>query len=39
VEHSEEKGGESAMSIMRFLCDSPQLCRLMTKGLVSVSKY
>jgi hypothetical protein len=30
VEHSEGKGGERAMAIPRFLCDSPRLCRLRT---------
>jgi hypothetical protein len=25
VEHSEGNGGESVMSILRFLCDSPHL--------------
>jgi hypothetical protein len=39
VEHSEGKGGESAVVIPRFLCGSPRLCRLRTEGLVSVSKY
>jgi hypothetical protein len=39
VEHSEEKGGESAVTILRFLCDSPRLCRLRTEGLVPMSKY
>jgi hypothetical protein len=39
VEHSEGKGGESVVAISRFLCGSPQLCRLRTKGLVPVSKY
>jgi hypothetical protein len=39
VEHSEGKGGESAVAIPRFLCDSPRMCRLRTEGLVSVSKY
>jgi hypothetical protein len=39
VEHSEGKGGESAVAILRFLCDSPHLCRLRTEGLVPVSKY
>jgi hypothetical protein len=32
VEHSEGKGGESAMAILRFLCGSPCLCRLRTVG-------
>jgi hypothetical protein len=39
VEHSEGKGGESAVAILRFLCGSPRLCRLRTEGLVPVSKY
>jgi hypothetical protein len=39
VEHSEGKGGESAMAIPRCLCGSPHLCRLRTEGLVTVSKY
>jgi hypothetical protein len=39
VEHSEGKGGESAVSILRFICGSPRLCRLRTEGLVTVSKY
>jgi hypothetical protein len=39
VEHSEGKGGESAMVILRFLCGSPRLCQLRTEGLVPVSKY
>jgi hypothetical protein len=30
VEHSEGKGGESAMAIPRFLCGSPRSCRLRT---------
>jgi hypothetical protein len=30
VEHSEGKGRESAMAILRFLCGSPHLCRLRT---------
>jgi hypothetical protein len=30
VEHSEGKGGESAMAILRFLCGSPRPCRLRT---------
>jgi hypothetical protein len=30
VEHSEGKGGESAVAILRFLCDSPRPCRLRT---------
>jgi hypothetical protein len=39
VEHSEEKGGESVVAILRFLCGSPRLCQLRTEGLVPVSKY
>jgi hypothetical protein len=39
MEHSEGKGGESAVAILRFLCGSPRLCRLKTEGLVPVSKY
>jgi hypothetical protein len=39
VEHSEGKGGESVVAILRFLCDSPRLCRLRTEGLLPVSKY
>jgi hypothetical protein len=39
VEHSEGKGGESDMAILRFLCGSPYLCRLRTEGLIPVSKY
>jgi hypothetical protein len=30
VEHSEGKGGESAVAIPMFLCGSPHLCRLRT---------
>jgi hypothetical protein len=30
VEHSEGKGGESAVAIPRFLCGSPRPCRLRT---------
>jgi hypothetical protein len=30
VEHSEGKGGESVVAILRFLCGSPRLCRLRT---------
>jgi hypothetical protein len=30
VEHSEGKGGESDVAILRFLCGSPCLCRLRT---------
>jgi hypothetical protein len=39
MEHSEGKGGESAMAILRFLCGSPRLCQYGTEGLVPVSKY
>jgi hypothetical protein len=39
VEHSEGKSGESVVAISRFLCGSPQLCRLRTEGLVPMSKY
>jgi hypothetical protein len=39
VEHSEGKGGESAVAILRFLCGSPHLRRLRAEGLVPVSKY
>jgi hypothetical protein len=39
VEHSEGKGGESVVPILRFLCGSPRLCRLRNEGLVLVSKY
>jgi hypothetical protein len=39
VEHSEGKGGESAVAIPRFLCGSPRLCQLRTEGLVPVTKY
>jgi hypothetical protein len=39
VEHSEGKGGESAVMILRFLCGSPRLCQLRIKWLVPVSKY
>jgi hypothetical protein len=34
VEHSEGKDEESVVAILRFLCDSPHLCRLSTEGLV-----
>jgi hypothetical protein len=30
VEHSEGKGGESDVAILRFLCDSSRPCRLRT---------
>jgi hypothetical protein len=39
VEHSEGKDGESAVTILRFLCGSPRLCRLGTDGLGPTSKY
>jgi hypothetical protein len=39
VEHSEGKSGESVVTIPRFLCGSPRLCRLRTEGLVSMSMY
>jgi hypothetical protein len=39
VERSKEKGGESVMSISRFLCGSLCLCRLRTEELVLMSKY
>jgi hypothetical protein len=39
VEHSEGKDGESVVAILSFLCGSPHLCQLRTKGLVPVSKY
>jgi hypothetical protein len=39
VEHSEGKGEESVVAILRFLCGSPHQCRLRTEGLVPVSKY
>jgi hypothetical protein len=39
VEHSKGKGGESAVSILRFLCGSPCLCWLRTEELVPMSKY
>jgi hypothetical protein len=39
VEHSEGKDEESVVAILRFLCGSPHLCRLRTKGLAPVSKY
>jgi hypothetical protein len=39
VEHSEGKGGESVMSILRLLCGSPCLCRLRIEWLVPVSKF
>jgi hypothetical protein len=39
VEHSKGKGRESVVSIPRFICGRPHLCRLRTEGLVPVSKY
>jgi hypothetical protein len=30
VEHSEGKGGKSAVAILRFLCGSPHPCQLRT---------
>jgi hypothetical protein len=39
VKQSEEKGRESAMVILRFLCGSLRLYRLRTEGLVPMSKY
>jgi hypothetical protein len=30
VKHSKGKGGESVVTILRFLCGSPRLCRLRT---------
>jgi hypothetical protein len=39
VEHSKGKGGESVVAILMFLCGSPLLCRLRTKGLILMSKY
>jgi hypothetical protein len=39
VEHSEGKGGEIVVAILRFLCGSTRLCRLRTEWLVPVSKY
>jgi hypothetical protein len=30
VEHSEGKGGESVVAILRFLCGNPRLSRLRT---------
>jgi hypothetical protein len=39
MEHSEGRGGESVVAILRFLCGSPCLCRLRTEGLIPVSKY
>jgi hypothetical protein len=39
VEHSEGKGGESVVAILRFLCGSPHPCRLRNEGLIPMSKY
>jgi hypothetical protein len=39
VKHSEGKDGKSVVAVMRFLCGTPHLCRLRTKGLVPMSKY
>jgi hypothetical protein len=39
VKHSEGKGGESVVAILKFLCGSPRLCWLRTNGLVPVNKY
>jgi hypothetical protein len=39
VEHSEGKGGDSVVAILKFLCGSLRLCQLRTEGLVPVSKY
>jgi hypothetical protein len=39
VEHSEGKGRESVVAILRFLYGSPCMCRLMIEGLIPVSKY
>jgi hypothetical protein len=39
VEHSKGKHWESVVAILRFLCNSPRVCRLRTEGLVPVSKY
>jgi hypothetical protein len=39
VEHSEGKGGESVVAILRFLSGSPHLYRLRTGELVPMSKY
>jgi hypothetical protein len=39
VEHSEGKGGESVVTIPRFLCGSSRLCWLRTEEFVPVSKY
>jgi hypothetical protein len=39
VEHSEGKGGESVVAILKILCGSCRLCQLQTEGLVHASKY
>jgi hypothetical protein len=39
VEHSEGKGMESIVAILRFLCGSPRLCQLRTEWLLLMSKY
>jgi hypothetical protein len=39
VEHSEGKGRESVVAILRFMYGIPRLCQLRTEGLVPVSKY
>jgi hypothetical protein len=39
VKHSEGKGGESVVAILRFLCGRPRQCRLRTEGLLPMSKY
>jgi hypothetical protein len=39
MEHSEGKGGKSAVAILGFLCGNPCLYRLRTEGLVPMSKY
>jgi hypothetical protein len=39
VEHSEGKGGESVVAILRFLCGSPRPCHLRNEGLIPMSKY
>jgi hypothetical protein len=39
VEHLEERGGESDVAILRFLCGSPCLCQLRTEELILMSKY
>jgi hypothetical protein len=39
MEHSEGKGRESDVAILRLLCGCPRLCQLRTEELVPVSKY